>query len=70
MLTPTADGSAVDSTTLVVVAPAAIVPTVPSDGANPIAAPAPNVPASAGDCTSDHDLVTMLKRLSTVADAN
>ena len=70
IFTPTAVGSAVDSVTLIVDAPAAMVPTSPSEGTKAEAAPAANVPASAGDWTNDHALLTMLNRFSTVALAN
>ena len=63
-------GNAVVRVTLLVVAPAAIVPTKPNEGTKPIVAPAPNVPASAGDWTKFQAFVTKLKRFRTVADAN
>ena len=63
-------GNAVVRVTLLVVAPAAIVPTKPNEGTKPIVAPTPNVPARAGDCTKFQAFVTKLKRLRTVADAN
>ena len=67
MFTPTAVGSAVDSVTLVVVAPAAIVPTAPNDGANADVLPAPNVPAVSGVAlTNCHAFDTMLNRFSAV----
>ena len=60
MFRPTAVGSAVVSVTLVVVAPAAMVPTKPNEGAKAIATPAPNVPASAGLSVNADPLLTML----------
>ena len=62
MLTPTAVGSAVDSTTEVVVAPAAMVPTSPKLGTNAEADPAPKVPANVGLRVKADPLVTMLVR--------
>jgi hypothetical protein len=63
MLRPTAVGNAVVNVTLVVVAPDAIVPTTPSEGAKADVEPAPNVPAVKGVATADcHALVIMLNR--------
>jgi hypothetical protein len=66
MFTPTAVGNAVERITLVVVAPAAIVPVSAKDGAKHVAVPAANVPASAGDWIKFQPFVTMLNRLRIV----
>ena len=49
-----------DSVTLVVVAPAAMVPTAAKLGTNTQVDPAPNVPAKPGLAASCQDFVTML----------
>lgn len=67
MLTPTALGSAVESVKLVVVAPAAMVPTAAKLGTKAAAAPAAKVPPKPGLTASCQLLVTMLKRLRMAA---
>ena len=57
-------------TTLVVVHPAPTDPVSPIDGANTHPAPAPKVPASAGDETKPHALFTMWYLFKIVADAS
>ena len=67
MLTPTAAGNAVVNVTLVVVAPAAIVPTTPSEGAKAEVEPAPNVPAVKGVATADCQPLLMMLYLYRIA---
>lgn len=67
MFAPTAVGSGVDNVTEVVVAPAAMVPTRPKEGAKTDVEPAPKVPPRPGLTTKDHPFVTMLNLFRTAA---
>ena len=67
MFRPTAVGSAVLSVNVVVVAPAAMVPTAAKDGTNALVEPAASAGLKPGLAAKDHDLVTMLKRFRIAA---